>query len=128
MESSFKKLKVWQRAKDLAVYIYKLTDQGKISKDYSLKDQMRRSAVSIPSNIAEGDERETNKESVRFFYIARASSAELLTQTMIANEVAYIGDDELKYVEAEAVGISSMLYKLIGARCSAPNKKPVKGK
>jgi four helix bundle protein len=125
MEPSFKKLKVWQRAKDLAVYIYRLTDCGDISRDYSLRDQMRRAAVSMASNIAEGDERETNKESVRFFYVARASSAELLTQTLIANEVGYIDADDLKHVEAETVGISSMLYKLIGARCDAPNKPPL---
>ncbi|MBW2365740.1 MAG: four helix bundle protein, partial [Deltaproteobacteria bacterium] len=57
----FQDLKVWQRAKDLAVYIYKVTSDGKFSKDYGLRDQIRRAAVSIPSNIAEGDELGTNK-------------------------------------------------------------------
>jgi len=52
---NFEELKVWQRAKELAVEIYKLTAKGKLSKDYGLRDQMRRAAVSIPSNIAEGD-------------------------------------------------------------------------
>jgi len=59
---SFTNLNVWQRAKDLAVYIYKVTDKGGLSKDYSLKDQLRRASVSIASNIAEGDERGTNKD------------------------------------------------------------------
>ena len=66
-KEGFKELKVWQKAKDLAVDIYKLTMQGEISKDFGLRDQIRRSAVSVASNIAEGDERDTDKESVRFF-------------------------------------------------------------
>ncbi|MCP5007712.1 MAG: four helix bundle protein [Planctomycetes bacterium] len=65
----FRDLIVWQKAKDLAVFIYKNTDSGNINKDYGLRDQIRRAAISIPSNIAEGDERETDKEAVRFFYI-----------------------------------------------------------
>jgi four helix bundle protein len=54
--SKFMSLKVWQRSKDLAVYIYRITAKGKFSKDFGLRDQIRRAAVSIPSNIAEGDE------------------------------------------------------------------------
>ena len=50
----FQELKVWQRSKDLAVYIYKITTEGKFSKDFGLRDQIRRAAVSVPSNIAEG--------------------------------------------------------------------------
>ena len=84
MGKGFEELKVWQKAKDLAVLIYKITSDGKLSKDFGLRDQIRRSAVSIASNIAEGDERETDKESVRFFYIAKGSLAELRTQLMIA--------------------------------------------
>ena len=52
----FQDLKVWQRSKDLAVYMYKLTGKGSFAKDFSLRDQIRRAAVSIPSNIAEGDD------------------------------------------------------------------------
>ena len=62
----FKSLEVWQEAKDLAVYLYKLTQDGPIARDYSLRDQIRKAAVSIASNIAEGDERNTDKEAVRF--------------------------------------------------------------
>lgn len=69
----FKELKVWQKAKDLAVDIYRLTTEGELNSDYGLRDQIRRSAISIASNIAEGDERDTDKESVRFFYIAKGS-------------------------------------------------------
>ena len=66
----FQDLKVWQRAKDLAVYIYKLTGKTPFTKDFGLRDQIRKAAVSIPSNIAEGDELGTNKQAIRHFYIA----------------------------------------------------------
>ena len=65
---NFEDLKVWQRAKDLAVYIYKLTAHGRFSKDFGLRDQIRRAAVSIPSNIAEGDELGTDKQSIRYLH------------------------------------------------------------
>lgn len=57
----FEDLKVWQKSKDLAVQIYKITEQGMFGKDYGLRDQVRRSSVSIPGNIAESDERDTDK-------------------------------------------------------------------
>jgi len=56
-KGGFKELRVWQKGKDLAVYIYQITNTGDFAKDYSLRDQIRRAVVSIPSNIAEGDER-----------------------------------------------------------------------
>jgi len=61
----FKELKVWEKANDLAVFIYQLTEEGKIVKDYAMKDQMRRAAISISSNIAEGEQLGSNKQSVR---------------------------------------------------------------
>ena len=65
---NFKELRVWQEAINLAVDIYTLSRRQPFSKDFGLCDQIRRSAVSISSNIAEGDERGTNKESIRFFH------------------------------------------------------------
>ena len=78
--TDFRKLIVWQKSKDLAVDIYKLTSTDKLSKDYSLTDQMRRATVSIPSNIAEGNDRGTQKEFIRYLHIAKGSLAELMTQ------------------------------------------------
>ncbi len=66
-KKGFKGLLVWQRAKDLAVRIYKMSNKGLLGKDFGLRDQIRRCAVSISSNLAEGDERDTNKDAVRFF-------------------------------------------------------------
>jgi four helix bundle protein len=66
-KKGFRELIVWQKAKDLAVTIYRVSEEGALSRDYGLRDQIRRSAVSVASNLAEGDERDTDKESVRFF-------------------------------------------------------------
>ena len=113
---NFQELKVWQRTKDLAVYIYKLTSVGKIAKDFSFRDQIRRAGVSIPSNIAEGDELGTDKQAIRHFFIAKGSSAEVLTQAIISHEIGYINEDDYKYIEAECKAISGMTMRLIQAR------------
>ena len=103
-------------AKELAIKIYKLTNTPKLSKDFGFKDQIQRSAISIPSNIAEGDELDTDKQSVRFFYIAKASSAELLTQLIIGSEIGYIDKEEVEKLIDDCRIISVMLTKLIKAR------------
>ena len=118
----FQDLKVWQRAKDLAVYSYRVTNSGPFSKDYGLCDQIRRAAVSIASNIAEGDELDTDRQSIRHFYIAKGSSAEVFTQAIIAKEIEYLNIDEFAHIENECQGISGMLTKLIQSR-SNPGKK-----
>ncbi|MBW2635765.1 MAG: four helix bundle protein [Deltaproteobacteria bacterium] len=112
----FQDLKVWQRAKELAVYVYRITEKGKFVKDFSFKDQIRRASVSIPSNIAEGDELGTNNQAIRFFYIAKGSSAEVLTQAIIAREIEYIEQDCFSHIEEECRAISGMLGRLIAAR------------
>jgi four helix bundle protein len=112
----FQELKVWQRAKDLAVYFYKLTSKGAFTKDFGLKDQIRRAAVSIPSNIAEGDELGTDKQAIRHFFIAKGSSAELLTQAIIALEIGYVEKKAFSHIESECKAISGMLTRLIQAR------------
>ena len=115
-KQGFKELLVWQRSKNLAVSIYKLTNQGSIRTDFGLVDQMRRSAVSVPSNIAEGDERSTDRDSVRFFYISKGSLAELITQLEIAKEVGLVAGAEVDGIEKESIEIGKMLGTLIKAR------------
>ncbi len=112
----FQKLNVWQRAKELAVFMCKLTGGGVFAKDYGLKDQIRRAAISIPSNIAEGDESGSNRQAVRLFYIAKGSSAELFTQAIIAHEIEYVEKTHFDHVRDECQAISGMLTKLIQAR------------
>lgn len=85
-------------------------------KDFGLRDQMRRAAVSISSNIAEGEESGTNKQSIRFFYIAKGSCAELLTQLNISFRIEYINTKDFKILEERCNKISAMLYNLIKSR------------
>ena len=113
---NFKKLRVWQLAKNLAVEIYELTSTSKLSKDFGLKDQIQRSAVSIASNISEGDELGSDKQSIRHFYIAKGSTAELMTQLIIANEIGYVDPSKAADLIDECDKISAMLSKLIAAR------------
>ncbi len=112
----FRDLKVWQRSKELAVLIYKQTQKGIFNRDYGLKDQIRRAAVSIPSNIAEGDERGSNKDAIRFFYIAKGSLAELQTQLEIAYEIQHLDKQTLNEMEGKCQLIGKMLGSLIKAR------------
>lgn len=115
----FRELKVWQKAKNLAVYIYQATKTGEFCKDFGLRDQIRRAAVSIASNIAEGDERDTNKDSVRFLYMAKGSLAEVITQTIIAQEIGYLPDDTFKHITLECEALGKMLGSLIKARSTS---------
>lgn len=95
----FQELKVWKRSKDLAVFVYQNTGDGQFGKDYGLKDHIRKTVVSIPSNIAEGDELGTNRQSVRHFRIAKGSTAEFLSQAIIAYEINYFTDEGFKHIK-----------------------------
>jgi len=112
----FKKLRVWQKAKELAVKMYQLVKKQAISKDYGYKDQIQRAAISIPANIAEGDELGTDKQSIRHFYIAKGSSAELQTLLIIGSEIGYIEKEIADGLINECKVISFMLAKIISAR------------
>jgi four helix bundle protein len=115
-KGGFEELAVWQKSKGLAVEVYRITGTSPFSRDLGLKDQMRRAAVSVPSNIAEGDERKTDREAVRYFYIAKGSAAELLTQAIIAHEVGFLSHDEFDNIQIQCRLIMRMLASLISAR------------
>jgi four helix bundle protein len=112
---SFESLNVWKRASRLAVSVYAAL---KSCRDYGLKDQMTRAAVSIPSNIAEGYDRGTNPEFIRFLNIAKGSAAELRTQLYIAKEIGGINQETMAELVEETKGIGAMLNKLEQARRS----------
>ena len=112
----FRELNIWKEGKNLAVEIYKLTSTGDFNKDYGLKDQIRRATVSISSNIAEGDERKSNKESIRFLYIANGSIAEVITQLYIANEIGYIDKEKFNLVISRLETLSKQIKSLINYR------------
>jgi len=106
--SSFEDLEVWKRACGLAVFVYQSL---KTSREFGLRDQMQRSAVSIASNIAEGAERPT-KDFLRFLRIAKGSAAELRTQAYIAAKVGILNTEQMKHIVEETKGIARMLTAL----------------
>lgn len=112
----FKDLAVWQKAKDLAVLVYKMSNGAMPGLDFGLKDQMRRSAVSVASNLAEGDERDTDRESIRYFYIAKGSVAELRTQLQIAHESGHLSNTIYETFEKEYDTLGKRIGKLIQTR------------
>jgi four helix bundle protein len=107
---SFEELDVWQKACSLAVRIFELMEN---SKYYSLKDQMTRAAISIPSNIAEGAERGSTAEFVRFLHISKGSAGELRTQVYIACRIKVISVKTQKELVDELKSISKMIQGLI---------------
>ncbi|MFA9373720.1 MAG: four helix bundle protein [Poseidonibacter sp.] len=111
MVNDFKDLLVWQKSIVLVEDVYKLVKLLPKEETYALSDQMRRSAVSIPSNIAEGFDRNSIKEYIHFLYISMASASELETQIIISNKIGYIL--EIKNILDELIQIKKMLRGLI---------------
>lgn len=121
-KKGFKDLLVWQMAKDLAVRVYRISENQDLKKDFGLRDQIRRSAVSVASNLAEGDERSTDRDSVRFFYMAKGSVAEVRTQIQIACETGHLRKPEYDSLEAEYEQLARMIGSLIRARSQASSR------
>jgi len=115
---SFEELEVWKRSCRLAVAIYKVLEEWR---DYGLKDQIQRSAVSVASNIAEGYER-GGKDFVRFLRMARGSAAELRTQVYIAHRIGRIPHQDAVQIVHETKVIAKMITRL--ARSRTPDSDP----
>lgn len=109
---SFEKLNVWQKAQQLAVLVYKTTNAFPKEELFGLSNQMRRSAVSVSSNIAEGTGRLSAKDKSRFTVIAYSSALELLNQTIICNQLNFISNDTYQTIRKEIDEITIMLDSL----------------
>jgi four helix bundle protein len=113
---NFKQLKIWQKGFDIAMNTYKLVSSFPKEEKYNLASQITRSAISIPSNIAEGSSRSSNKDYCRFIEISLGSSFELETQLMIANAVNFgekdTRDTILKDIDEEQKMLMSFMSKL----------------
>ena len=110
---SFDNLNIWQEGCNIAIEIYGVTNKGEFTRDFGLRDQIRRCSVSIPSNIAEGKERETVSELIRYLYIAKGSAAELRTQLFIAYKVGYVNNETYIQLSEKIVRVSRMLGSFI---------------
>ena len=113
MLKNYKELKVWQKSYALCLQIYKNTGIFPNDEKYGLTSQIRRSAVSIPSNIAEGYGRKTTADYIRFLYIAYGSLCELETQIMLAGDLTYIETGKLDNLLSNISEIERMLKALI---------------
>ena len=109
-----KDLIVWQKSMDLLVEVYRLVKKLPREETYALSDQMRRAAVSIPSNIAEGRARSSEKDYVRFLFMARGSRAEVETQLMACVRLDYLIESDVD----QALGLSSEIGSMLNAMIS----------
>jgi len=113
MARSYRELLVWQKAKSLAVDIYRETQPLPKAELYGMTSQMRRAAVSVPSNIAEGQGRLTSGEFQQFLGHARGSLLELDTQLAIAHDLGYLSDAVHANLEQEAYQVLGLLNRLL---------------
>lgn len=111
--SSYQDLEIWKRSIYLVEQVYMLVKQLPREETYALSDQMRRAAVSIPSNIAEGASRNSTKEYIQFLYIALGSAAELETQLIIGERIGYFR--AINAIKQSLVEIKKMLHGLISS-------------
>ncbi len=120
---NFRELNCWKESKAVAIEIIKLiNNDSRFAKQFALKDQLSRSAISVPSNIAEGDELKTHRQGIKHFYIAKGSCAELITQLEIAKEVDVMDNEIADRLINKCNVISTMLLNLIKARAKFLNQ------
>ena len=115
----FEDLVAWQKARELTRKIYSLTSGGQFAKDFGLRDQIRRAAVSVMSNISEGFERGSAKEFHQFLVIAKASYAEVRSQLYVALDAGYIDETIFQELNQQAIEVS----RIIGGLRSSVDKK-----
>jgi len=107
------RLNVWQRSMDLAERVYRVSSSFPKNEEYGLAAQIKRAAVSIPSNIGEGAARKTKKEFIQFLYIASGSASEIDTQLELACRLGYLSKDTKINLDSELEVISKMFSSLI---------------
>ena len=110
---NFQKLEVWKASMELTTEIYNYTKNFPDNEVYGITSQMRRCSISIPSNIAEGSGRKTNKEFVHFLSIANGSSYELQTQIIVSNNIGYINEEVKDSLTTKLFSVQKMIYTLI---------------
>lgn len=122
----FEDLEVWQKAKELTNLIYKYSSDGIFARDFGLRDQMRRAAVSIMSNIAEGFESQTQAMFIKYLAHAKGSAGELRAQLYIARDQGYMTDDEFNVIFSLTEMCSRQLARFIQYLESQPNARRVR--
>lgn len=106
---TFRDIKAWQKSHELALCVYAITEQFPQSEIYGLRSQMRRCAVSVPSNVAEGFRRRTKRDSLNFYNIAQGSLEELKYQLLLSKDLTFISDEKYSTASALAEETSKLL-------------------
>ncbi len=120
----FEDIKAWQKARELTNVIYQLTNKVSFAKDYGLRDQIRRAAVSSMSNIAEGYARQSDKEFVQFLFVGLGSIAEVQSQLYLANDLSYISKDEFDGTFEQSAEVARLINGLLRyLRAKSPSPK-----
>jgi len=109
----FEDIQAWKRGRDLAKAVYAVTRKGEFAKDFGLRDQIRRAAVSIISNIAEGFSRQTDKEFLQFLHVAKGSASEVQSQLYIALDLGYITHDEFDSLYKQVDEVGKLIFGLV---------------
>lgn len=112
---TFEDLRVWQQGIELVKQVYVISREGELSRDFGLKDQLRRASVSIPTNIAEGYERRFRKEYIQFLNIAKGSTGEVRSLLRVAFEVGFLTQSQHEVLHKQALELSRMLAAQIQA-------------
>jgi len=109
----FEDIEAWQKGRQLVKEIYFISEEGRFKRDFALKEQIRRAAISVISNIAEGFARKTNKEFMQFLYISHGSLAEIEAQLYVALDLTYIESNKFNSLYNLCYEISKMIMGLI---------------
>ena len=109
----FEDLEAWKRARSLTKLIYKISSEGDFSRDFALRDQIRRAAISIVSNIAEGFERDGDREFVQYLFVAKGSCGEVRAQLYLSLDCGYIGSEDFQQLSTRAVELNRIISGLI---------------
>ena len=120
----FEDLEIWKKARHLTSEVYRVTSQGAIRRHFALRDQLQKSAISIMSNIAEGFERDGNREFIQALYIVKGSSGELRSQLTIALDQGFLNSAEFKEFAEQIDHLNRMIARLIQYLRSSPFKGP----
>ena len=117
---SYRDLIVWQKARELVKKVYEGSESFPRNEVFGLTQQMRRAAVSVPSNIAEGYGRGSRPEYIRFLHIARGSLYEIETQLLLAEDLGYLSGDVSRSLQHAAESVSKLLYRLLASQRKQP--------
>jgi four helix bundle protein len=109
----FEEIEAWQTARELTKLIYSLTEEAKLSRDFGLKDQIRRASVSIMSNISEGFESQTQAQFIRYLGLAKASAGEVRSQLYVCRDLEYVAQDQYSNAFAISEKVSRQLARFI---------------